>query len=282
VTNNGNITRYVRFTPRSGGEPRYGILDGDTIHELRGDLFENPQRTGQSYNRLDVTLGLPLDPRRVQKVLGIAGNTVPPGVTREVPHGRWFCKYPTSLNAHGGEVEVPPDAVNFNEEGELVLVIGKKGRHISLEDAPSHIFGVTVGNDYSENTWIGHRLGRGGQSPLLSKATDSWAGLYHTIVTGLDTSDLRIQVRLNGEINAQGSTAQLIHKPAQLVNYISAYMTLMPGDIIYTGTVAPQTLPGRRKEFVPGDVVEIELEGVGTLMNRLVPMKGHNTYLATR
>ena len=182
----------------------------------------------------------------------------------------------------GGEVEVPPDAVNFNEEGELVLVIGKKCRHVSLEDAPDYIWGVTIGNDFSENTWIRHAVGRGGHSPMLGKTTDTWATLYHTIVRGMDYRDLGIEVRLNGDINAKGRTTEMNHDPAHLVSYISHFMTLLPGDVIYTGTVAPQTLPGRRKELLPGDVIEVEIEHIGTLMNRLVPMKGVNPYLATR
>jgi len=271
-----NVTRYVRY--ESGGKTAHGILEGDTIRELEGELFQNPRPTGKTVKLSDAKLLAPLDARKVRKVLGIAGNFHVHGTPEPViPHGRWFCKYPTSINAHEGEIECPPDAPNFNYEGELVLVIGKKGRDIPIEDAPDYIWGVTVGNDYSENTWIRHEHMTEGVSPLLSKATDSWAALYHTIVRGMDYSDLGIEIRLNGEVNAKGRTPDMVHKPARLVNYISHFMTLMPGDVIYTGTVAPQTLEGKRKQLRPGDVVEVEIENIGVLRNRIVPMKGVTT-----
>jgi 2-keto-4-pentenoate hydratase/2-oxohepta-3-ene-1,7-dioic acid hydratase in catechol pathway len=273
-----NVTRYVRY--QVGNEaPRHGIRDGDTIRELDGDLFGNPRQTGKTVPLSQAKLLVPLDPMKVQKVLGIAGNFVPEGGARTVPHGRWFCKAPTSLNAHEGEVECPPDAPNMNYEGELVLVIGRKCKNVSVAEAPSYIWGVTIGNDYSENYWIRHENYTNGQSPLLSKSTDSWATLFTDIVTGIDYSDLHLQVRLNGDVNADGHLSNMIHKPAMLVNYMSHFMTLLPGDVIYCGTVNPQTLPGKRKELKPGDVIEVEIEGIGTLRNRMVPMKGASTNL---
>ena len=272
-------TRYVRYSTGSDA-PRHGILEGETIRELEGELFDDPKPTGKTVRLADAKLLVPLDPRKVRKVLGIAGNYHLADVPApRVPHGRWFCKFPTALNAHEGEIECPPDAPNMNYEGELVLVIGKKGRDIPLDQAPDYIWGVTVGNDYSENTWIRHENGAQGQSPLVSKATDSWAALYHTIVRGMDYTDLGIEIRLNGDVNAKGRTTEMNHDPAMLVNYISHFMTLMPGDVIYTGTVAPQTLPDKRKQLRPGDVVEVEIEGIGTLRNTLVPMRGESTNL---
>ena len=271
-----NITRYVRY--QSAGKTAYGILEGDTIRELDGELFDDPRPTGRTVRLADAKLLVPIDPRKVRKVLGIAGNYHTPDVPAPViPHGRWFCKYPTSLNAHEGEIECPPDAPNMNYEGELVLVIGKKGKDISLEDAPGYIWGVTIGNDYSENTWIRHEQMTDGVCPLLSKATDSWASLYHTIVRGLDYRDLGIEIRLNGDVNAKGRTPDMNHDPAMLVNYISHFMTLMPGDVIYTGTVAPQTLEGKRKQLRAGDVIEVEIQNIGVLRNKMIPMKGVTT-----
>ena len=274
-----SITRYVRYMPGDQSEAKYGLLEGETIQELEGDLLDNPRPTGRSLALDSVRLLVPLDPNRVAKVLGIAINYTLPGKTRIIPQGRWFCKFPSALNSHEGEVEVPPDAINFNFEGELVLVIGKEGKHISVEEAPDYIWGVTVGNDFSENGWNQEKNGTDGQSRQVSKGTDSWACLYTTIVKGMDYSDLGIEIRLNGELGTRGRTPDMNHKPAMLVSYISHFVTLQPGDIIYTGTVAPQSLPGTRKELQAGDVVEVEIENIGTLSNRLIPMKGEEPRL---
>ena len=276
-----SIKRYVRFTTAGEADAKYGLVEGETIQELGGDLFDDPMPTGKSVSTSEARLLVPLDPNRVGKVLGIAFNYTLPGQTRTTPHGRWFCKLPSGLNAHEGEVEVPQEAVNFNFEGELVLVIGKTGKHISVEDAPSYIWGVTAGNDFSENRWMREANGTDGQSRLLAKGTDSWACLFTTIVTGLDYSDLGIEIRLNGELGTRGRTTEMMHKPAMMVSYLSHFLTLQPGDVIYTGTVAPQSLPGTRKELRPGDVVEVEIENIGTLRNRLIPMKGEEPDLSS-
>src|SRR5688500_6278039 len=125
-----NVTRYVRYS--AGGETSYGILEGETIRQLSGDLFENLQPTGKTVPLGEAKLLVPLDPMKVQKVIGIAGNyNRPDGDKRVIPHPRWFAKMPTCLNAHEADVDLPPNNYNFNFEGELVLVIGKQGRFIS-------------------------------------------------------------------------------------------------------------------------------------------------------
>ena len=270
---NQNITRYVRYTDSSG--TFYGILEGDSIRQLDGDLFENPRPTGKTVRVSDVKLGVPLDPSKVGKVIGVAGafNNNMGGEPRIVPHPRWFAKMPSALNAHEGEVEWPPDATNLNFEGELVLIIGKKGRHLTVEEAPDYVFGVTVGNDWSENTWFREGQGPNEPSRLISKSMDSWACLYHTIVTGLDYSNLYLEIRLNGEVAAKGRTSEMTNSVGRILSYLSHFVTLMPGDVIYTGTVNPPSLPGIRRQMVPGDVVEVEIEKIGTLRNPVVEQK---------
>jgi len=266
-------TRYVRYT--QGGVTSYGILEGDTIRQLEGDLLVHPRPTGRTARVSEVTLEVPVDPSKVMKVIGIAGNyNFPDREPRVVPHPRWFAKMPSALNKHEGTVDLPPHATNFNFEGELVLIIGKQGRHISVEDAPSYVFGVTVGNDWSENTWYPERLGVQEPSRLISKSMDTWACLYHTIVAGLDYSDLDLEVRLNGDLAAKGRTKDMTTSAAKLISYLSHFMTVQPYDIIYTGTVAPPSFPGIRRQMQDGDVVEVEIEKIGTLRNRVVAMKG--------
>ena len=265
------ITRYVRYA--LGDETSWGILEGDTIRQLDGYLFDNPTPTGRSVSLADVKLLLPLDASRVSKVIGVAAAYDLPGHKRVVPHPHWFSKLPTALNAHDADVELPEEATNFNFEGELVLIIGRQGRHIPVEAAADYVFGVTVGNDWSENTWFWEQQGIQEPSRFIAKSCDTWACLGTTIVRGLDYYDLGIEIRLNGELVAKGRTTEMTNTPARLVAYVSRFVTLMPGDVIYTGTVAPTSFPGVRREMQPGDVVEVEIEQVGLLRNRVVPMK---------
>lgn len=268
-----NIERYVRY--EAGGEVSYGRLEGETIHQLAGDLFEDPRPTGRTVPLSQAKLLIPVDPMKVQKVIGIAGNyNRPDAEPRVIPHPRWFAKMPTSLNAHEADVDLPPNNYNFNFEGELVLIIGRKGRFISEQDAPDYVWGVTVGNDWSENGWYPERQGVNEPSRLLAKSMDTWACLYTTIVRGLDYSDLDLEIRLNGQLAAKGRTRDMVNKVPRLISYISHYMTLMPYDIIYTGTVAPPSLPGVRREMQDGDVVEVEIEHIGCLRNRVKAMTG--------
>jgi 2-keto-4-pentenoate hydratase/2-oxohepta-3-ene-1,7-dioic acid hydratase in catechol pathway len=263
------ITRYVRY--QADTRTGYGILEGERIREISGDPFSAPRPTGRTVRLADVRLLAPLDPARVSKVLGVAINTRRPGREEPVPHPRFFAKMPSSLVGPEAEVEHPPEAANLDWEGELVLVIGRRCRHVSVAEAPGCIFGVAVGNDYSENTWFGERQGVNEPTRLISKAVDTWAALGPTIVTGVDYGDLRVDIRVNGETVATGRTSQLLNTPAQLVSYISRYMTLVPGDLIYTGTYP--TLAGRDNTVHPGDVVDVEIEQLGMLRTRVVAMR---------
>lgn len=263
-----SITRYVRYT--QANDTSHGILEGETVHQIEGDFLTSPRRTGRTARVADVRLLAPIDPSRVSKVLGVAINTRRPGREDPVPHPRFFAKLPTSIVGPEAEIEHPPEASNLDWEGELVLVIGRRGRHISVEDAPSYIVGVAVGNDFSENTWYGERQGVNEPTRLISKSMDTWAALGPAIVTGIDYGDLAVTIRQNGEVVSTGRTSQMLNNPAQLVSYISRYVTLLPGDLIYTGTYP--TLEGKSNTVKPGDVVEVEIEGLGLLRNRVVEM----------
>jgi len=282
----GGITHYVRYT--TGATTSYGILEGQTVRELNGDLFANPQPTGITYNLSDVTLLLPVDPMEISHVIGVAGNTswrADSGRPRPtVLHPRFFTKFTTSLQTWDGDIEIYPESKNLDWEGELVLVIGKKGRHISVEDAPDHIFGVSVGNDVSENTWYGegNRIVETQRGPraradtniptrMVSKASDTWAVLGRSIVTGTNYNDLRITIKQNDVLVGDGRTSNMINNPARLVAYLSRYFTLLPGDLVYTGTVASTDAnPG---QMAAGDVIEIEIEDVGVIKNKVVEVK---------
>jgi 2-keto-4-pentenoate hydratase/2-oxohepta-3-ene-1,7-dioic acid hydratase in catechol pathway len=144
-------------------------------------------------------------------------------------------------------------------EGELVVVIGRQVKNASVEQARDAIFGVTCGNDVSERNWQ-HGPAKDMQW-WRAKGCDTFAPLGPAIVTGLDYDTLLLRTRLNGEVVQKQYTSDLIFDCPTIVSYITRWITLMPGDIIYTGT------PGATRKMSPGDVVEVEIEGIGVLRN---------------
>lgn len=261
-------SRYVRYTVE--GASRYGLLGDGEIDELAGDIFGEHHLTGVSTPLAEVRLEVPIGPDVVRKVVGVASNYRQPGQpARRVEHPRWFAKLASALSTDGDLVALPPDAENLNYEGELVVIIGKRGRNIPLEDAASYIFGVTIGNDWSENTW--HAQIRGSDAParLVAKSVDSRATLFPVVFRDVDWRDLGIAIRLNGTVVARGRTSDMINGPERLIHHLSQYVTLEPGDVLFTGTVAPPALPGHRRAVTDGDVVEVEIESLGTLRNQV-------------
>ena len=170
-----------------------------------------------------------------------------------------FAKLPTSIVGHEADVIYPADATDVHFEGELVIVIGKKASKVAKEDALSYIFGATVGNDISERAWQKQDL-----QWFRAKASDTFGPLGPWIVTGVNFQDALLETRVNGKTLQSQRTKDLIFDIPTIVSYVSQYITLMPGDVIYTGT------PGTTSAMKPGDVVEVEIEGIGVLRNRIV------------
>ncbi|OLT23112.1 hypothetical protein BJF78_06950 [Pseudonocardia sp. CNS-139] len=245
-------------------------MDG-RVHELDGDILDDPAETGRAFALADIELLVPLDPDRVGKVVGVASNYNDPAAPRgPAPHPRWFAKQASALAVHDATVELPRHAGNLNHEGELVVIVGRGGRRIPLARAADHILGVTVGNDWSENTWYVEVNGEDDPSRVVSKAVDGWAVLHPVVHRGLDFADLGIEIRVNGDVVAFGRTSQMVNDPLYLIHYLSYYVTLAPGDVIFTGTVAPPVQPGHHRDVFDGDVVEVEIENIGVLRNRVV------------
>ena len=249
-------TSYVRY--ESNGTISYGILEGDTIHQLRGNIFENPRRTGTTVSMGDVTLLTPTDPKKVIAVglnyrshLGQQAPAQEPGL---------FAKYPTSLIPHDAEITYYAAATNIHYEGEMVLIIGKTAKNVSVADAPNYIFAVAPGNDVSERAWQSSDL-----QWFRAKGADTFGPVGPAMVSGVDYNDLLLQTRLNGEVKQSQRTSDLIFGTSEIVSYVSQYVTLEPGDMIFTGT------PGSTSAMEPGDVVEVELENVGILRNTVGP-----------
>jgi 2-keto-4-pentenoate hydratase/2-oxohepta-3-ene-1,7-dioic acid hydratase in catechol pathway len=175
------------------------------------------------------------------------------------PYPGLFAKFPTSLTGPRAGIVYPAEAGNVHFEGEMVVVIGRTARHVSEADAADYVFGVTAGNDVSERDWQAQDL-----QWLRAKGHDGFAPVGPVVVSGLDYADLLLETRVNGEVKQSQRTRDLIFDVPAIVSYVSRYVTLLPGDVIFTGT------PGTTSAIQPGDVVEVSLEGVGVLRNRVV------------
>ena len=244
--------KFVRF--EAVGESRYGELAADGIHELAGPPFVGRERTGQVHQPSEVRLLAPCVPSKVIAIglnyrshLGERACPTEPGM---------FAKLPSAIIGPGEEIRPPADASEVHYEGELVVVIGRRARHVEPAQASAYIFGVTAGNDVSERRWQRDDL-----QWLRAKGADTFGPLGPVIATGLDYGDLLIETRVNGETVQSARSRDLIFPVEEIVAYVSRYFTLEPGDVIYTGT------PGTTSPLSPGEVVEVEVEGIGVLRN---------------
>ncbi len=249
---------FVRY--QLGATVSYGRLEGDQIAQLRGAPWANATPTGVKVARAKVKLLAPAVPSKViavglnyQTHLGERAAAAYPGL---------FAKLPTSIIAHNDTVIIPPDANNVHYEGEMVIVIGKRAQNVPQDKAKDYVFGVTTGNDVSERDWQKNDL-----QWFRAKASDTFGPLGPVIVRGVNYDDLLLQTRLNGQVVQSQRTKDLIFNVAEIVSYISRYVTLEPGDVIYSGT------PGTTRQMKSGDVVEVELESVGVLRNPVVQRK---------
>lgn len=182
-----------------------------------------------------------------------------------------FNKFPTALIAHGDSIVLPRESQEVDYEAELVVVIGRGGRHIARQRAYEHIAGYCPGHDVSARDW---QLRKPGKQWLLGKTFDTFAPSGPALVTGDEVprpGKLRVQFRLNGQTMQDSNTEQFIFPIDELVAYVSQVCTLLPGDLIYTGT--PPGVGFARKPPVflkPGDVAEVEIEQLGVLKNPVV------------
>ena len=260
------INRFVRFAHE--GSTAYGLLIKDSVNELKGPPFQAIEPTGRSFPLSRVRVLTPCDPSKVLAVgLNYASHRdhveKEEGVFvtvsgRPAPSDRpvVFAKFPTSLIPHEAEIIFPPDASNVHFEGELALVIGKVTKNVSVADARSHVFGVTICNDLVDREWL-----LGDLQWFRAKGADGFGPIGPAIVTGLDYGNLKLQTRINGNVRQSSNTSELVFSADVLLSYISRYVTLVPGDVVLTGT------PGQTQQVAKGDVIEIDIEHVGTLRN---------------
>ena len=246
---------YVRF--QVGDRVSYGIVDGDQVRQINGDLFGSWKPGEKTYPLSEVKVLAPTTP---SKVLALAGNYVShlgTGTTHENPEV--FFKPPSCLIAPGEDIVIPRATDNVHYEAEMVIVIGKRAKNVSVGEAKDYVLGVTCGNDVSARDWQ-----KGDVQWWRAKGTDTFGPCGPFIVSGLDYDNLLLQLRVNGEVKQEQRTSDLVHGVAETVSWASQHVTLEPGDLIFTGT------PGTTEALKPGDVVEVDLEGVGVLRNGVV------------
>jgi 2-keto-4-pentenoate hydratase/2-oxohepta-3-ene-1,7-dioic acid hydratase in catechol pathway len=185
-----------------------------------------------------------------------------------------FSKYATALIGHGASIVLPAASQEVDYEAELVVVIGRGGRHIARTRGLEHVGGYAVGHDVSARDW---QLNKPGKQWMAGKTFDTFAPVGPELVSPDEIPDphnLGIRLRLNGQTMQNSSTSQLIFQVDELVAYLSGVFTLEPGDLIFTGT--PPGVGMARKPPVwlkPGDVVEVEIDHLGTLRNTVISEK---------
>ena len=167
-----------------------------------------------------------------------------------------FLKPPSAVIAHGAKIVLPAQSQRVEHESELAIVIGKEARNVSAARWRDYVEGFTCANDVTARD-----LQKKDVQFTRGKSFDTFCPLGPWIETDLDPSALRVMARVNGAIRQDGNTKQMIFPPPVLVEFITSIMTLFPGDVILTGT------PAGVGPLAPGDTVEIEIEGIGTLRN---------------
>jgi 2-keto-4-pentenoate hydratase/2-oxohepta-3-ene-1,7-dioic acid hydratase in catechol pathway len=250
------ITRFVRFR-RKSGRPAWGVLKNGAVQRIKGDPFGRLDLAGDPIPIQKIELLAPAEPR---KIFAVGLNYKSHLGDRPAPtRPEIFYKPATCLQDPAGPIRIPETSQNLHYEGELVLVIGKSASRVSHDQAAQAIFGVTCGNDVSERDWQ-----RGPDKDVQwwrAKGCDTFGPCGPVLVRGLDYSKLQLRTRLNGETVQEQSTGDLLFDPASIVSEISRFVTLDAGDLIFTGT------PGSTRKMSPGDLVEVEIEGIGVLRN---------------
>ncbi len=181
-----------------------------------------------------------------------------------------FSKFNNSLAAHKQEIKLPKISKKIDYEAELVIIIGKEAKDVEEVDALSYVFGYSVGNDLSARD-----LQKASSQWLIGKTLDDFApiGPYLATHENMDPSDLKIECKVNGETRQSSTTKDMIFDCKAIISYISKHMTLKPGDIIFTGTPQGVILgyPEDKQIWLKsGDVVEVTIENIGTLKNKLI------------
>jgi 2-keto-4-pentenoate hydratase/2-oxohepta-3-ene-1,7-dioic acid hydratase in catechol pathway len=248
--------KIARFS--SDGDPRYGIVDGDDLVVLAGDpMFSGFEPTEERVPLESVKLLAPVIPRSKVVCVGLNYSEHRDDMDVDSPETPLlFLKPNTAIVGPGDYIQIPPVEGRIVHEGELAIVIGRIAKQIKAADYKEYIFGYTIANDvsardvmFADGQWA------------RAKGYDTFCPIGPFIETDIDAGNLDIQTYVDGEPRRHGNTRDMIHGIAEIMEFASDIWTLLPGDIILTGT--PAGLGG----FVDGQTVDITIEGIGTLSN---------------
>ena len=262
--------RIARFAA-AGKDPAYGIIElavdagehPDTIAVLNNDPLAGVpvNYTGERHHLEDVRLLAPVIPR--SKIVAVGRNYADHAAEMgsEVPAGAplLFFKPNTSIVGPNDPIIVPSGVEHLNFEGELAIVIGRICKEVPAERVPEVIFGYTIANDVTQREWQ-----KSDEQWARAKGSDTFCPIGPWINTHLsikEASKLSIQTSVNGDLHQDGNTSQMVRGITELVSFISSFTTLLPGDLILTGT------PSGVGDIGDGDTVDIEIDGLGTLSN---------------
>jgi 2-keto-4-pentenoate hydratase/2-oxohepta-3-ene-1,7-dioic acid hydratase in catechol pathway len=246
--------RLVRF--RFGDRIATGVVEGDAVRALAGTFFENPVPSGEEIPLDDVRLLAPILP---SKVVCLGKNYAAHAAEfgGEVPEEPLvFLKPSTSVSGPGDPIPLPPISNRVDYEGELAVVIGRIARNVRAEETFRYILGYTCGNDVTLRD-----LQKKDEQWTRAKGFDGSCPLGPWVETELDPIDVHMETRVNGEVRQSASTSDMVFGVATIIEFVTAFMTLLPGDVIMTGT------PEGVGKLEPGDRVEVVIDGIGVLMN---------------
>jgi 2-keto-4-pentenoate hydratase/2-oxohepta-3-ene-1,7-dioic acid hydratase in catechol pathway len=245
---------------RSAGETRWALFEDDGLYWLEGDPFGEWAQGTEVVSLAGVRFLTPCTPTKIVAV-GLNYLSHAEEVGASVPREPlFFLKPPSAVLAHGERIVYPAGlSKRVDYEGELAVVIGRRAKGVSPDEALEHVLGYTCANDVTARDLQGRD-----DQWTRAKGFDTFCPLGPIISTGLEPDDLTIRTRLNGVVRQQDSTRKMIFSVEELISHISAVMTLEAGDVILTGT------PAGVGELKPGDRVEVEIEGIGTLANSVV------------
>lgn len=240
----------MKFIRYAKGQTQYrGILDGNIIKRINGTIFHDYSLSAETENINDVVILPPVLP---SKIIGFRKNYN--GKREEIGEPKIFMKPQSSIIAHNENIILPKNEI-VKIEGELAVIIGKKAKNVAECHAMQHILGYTVAND------ITAQQKEADLNVTIGKFFDTFTPLGPCIVTDIDTSDIMINTYKNGELVQSGSTKNMIFDIMYQISYLSHIMTLLPGDIILTGT------PNAAVEVHHDDKIDIIIDNLGTLTN---------------
>ena len=246
--------RLVRF--RFGDRIATGVVEADSVRALAGTFFENPVPSGEEIPLDDVRLLAPVLP---SKVVCLGKNYAAHAAEfgGEVPEEPLvFLKPSTSVSGPGDPIPLPPISNRVDYEGELAVVIGRIARNVRAEETFRYILGYTCGNDVTLRD-----LQKKDDQWARAKGFDGSCPLGPWVETELVPIHVHLQTRVNGEVRQSASTSDMVFGVATIIEFVTAFMTLLPGDVIMTGT------PEGVGKLEPGDRVEVVIDGIGVLLN---------------